>query len=176
VKQERKSDSAPTTADADSKDLAAPPVASSVVYLHPGQIFVSEDPISITTILGSCVAICLWDPATQTGGMCHYVLPHGNPESQNALRFGNVAFAELIERFVEKQIAIPTLRAKIFGGSSLHQPTSGSRIPLGQQNFDIARKLLSAHGIAPPVEDVGGQRGRKLIFHLASGDAWVKAL
>ena len=51
-------------------------VTRSAVYLHPGQVFVSPDPAVVTTILGSCVAVCVFDPVLRVGGTNHYLLPH----------------------------------------------------------------------------------------------------
>ena len=50
--------------------------ARRTVYLHPGQVFVSPDPTEVTTILGSCVAVCVFDPVLRLGGTNHYLLPH----------------------------------------------------------------------------------------------------
>ena len=70
------------------------------VYLHPGQLVVATQPMQVTTILGSCVAVCLWDPPLGIGGTNHYLLPVGLKTSSTGLRYGNVAIEELLERML----------------------------------------------------------------------------
>ena len=67
-------------------------------FLYPGQVFVTGDPITISTILGSCAAVCLWDRHKKAGGMNHYLLPDGGNEGNNRLRYGNIANAELLKQ------------------------------------------------------------------------------
>src|SRR5438067_1584935 len=57
-------------------------------FLLPGQMFASRQPTTVTTILGSCVAVCLWSPRTGGGGMNHYLLPEGASNETNRLRYG----------------------------------------------------------------------------------------
>ena len=68
------------------------------------------------------------------------------------------------------------LQAKLFGGACVIAAFHRSGGRLGFNNVDAARHLLSTVGIPVLAEDVGGQRGRKLIFHVDDGDAWVKAV
>ena len=61
------------------------------VYLHPGKSFACAEPTAVMTILGSCVAVCLWDSVAAAGGMCHFVLPHGAGSGPAALRSGSTS-------------------------------------------------------------------------------------
>ena len=145
-------------------------------YLHPGKIFVSAEPRAAMTILGSCVAVCLWDPLAAAGGLAHFVLPHGAGTGPSALRFGDRAVPELIGQLLGLGCKGERLQAKLFGGASMIAALLPSGGRLGFNNVDVARQLLSAAGIPLLAEDVGGQRGRKLIFHVDDGDAWVKVV
>ena len=87
------------------------------VYLHPGQFTVAVAPCTITTILGSCVAVCLFDPVARIGGLNHFLLPRA-PGKNNSLRFGNVAVPRLIEAMVECGAVKRRLQAKVIGGAS----------------------------------------------------------
>ena len=69
-------------------------------YLHAGQYFSSAEPTRVTTILGSCVAVCLWDLELGAGGVCHFLLPHWAGTGRVSPRFGNVAVASLVEGLV----------------------------------------------------------------------------
>lgn len=150
--------------------------ARSSIYLHPGQLVASALPATITTILGSCVAVCLWDPVRRIGGMNHYLLPRGTDSVEAPARFGSQATHMLVERLIALGGDRRTLRAKLFGGASVLGALRGSKEHLGSKNVTIAREILAAERIPIVGEDVGGERGRKLIFRTDDGAAQVKAL
>ena len=143
-------------------------------YLHPGKIFATAEPTAVTTILGSCVAVCLWDPMVATGGVAHFVLPHGAGDQASALGFGSIAVPELVQRLINLGCKIDRLRAKLFGGACVLAAFQRDSGKLGLDNAESARALLAAAGIPVLVEDLGGRRGRKLIFQVDDGAAWVK--
>ncbi|HLG17972.1 MAG TPA: chemotaxis protein CheD [Blastocatellia bacterium] len=142
-------------------------------YLHPGQIFVSAEPYLVTTILGSCVAVCLWDPLIEAGGISHYALPYRVGDKQFSPRFGNVAIQLLIEKLIVLGSERQNLRAKLFGGACVIEAFRGREDHLGKQNIDVGRKVLSDERISIIAEDVGGQQARKLTFFVDDGTAWV---
>jgi chemotaxis protein CheD len=148
--------------------------ALAKVYLHAGQLHAANEPTEITTILGSCVAVCLLDPMRRAAGANHYLLPMkvGGPHA--SLRFGNVAIDALIEKMLALGSFECDLRAKIFGGATL---VDGGRAPaLGEQNVILARETLAARRIPIVSEDVGGTRGRKMILTTDDGVVLVKRL
>lgn len=145
------------------------------VYLHPGLIFATSEPYTVTTILGSCVAVCLWDPARRNGGMNHYLLPQGAGNGLGSPRFGNIAVRSLIDQILALGSAKRDLQAKVFGGACVLE-SMRSAAHLGIKNAQIARKILDEEGIPVIGEDMGGTRARKVIFHVADGSALVKLL
>ncbi len=156
--------------------LAAEGPSLPSVYLHPGQLFVATTPASITTILGSCVAVCLWDGVLGIGGINHYLLPTGMKTTSSGLRYGNVAIEQLMEKLLQAGVRYPQLRAKVFGGACVLDAMRGKENHLGGKNADIARRMLAEAGIPIVASDVGGDRGRKLIFHPHDGSALIKLL
>ena len=68
------------------------------VYLLPGNLHVSTEPCQITTILGSCVSICLWDKRRRAGGMNHFLLPASAEDGPTSSRFADVATQMLLEQ------------------------------------------------------------------------------
>lgn len=144
------------------------------VYLHPGRLIVSSEPCAVTTILGSCVAVCLWDPRLRAGGVSHYVLPHWAGARQSSPRFGNLAIEQLIEQTRAQGSRRRDLQAKLFGGARILESPQGEGSDLGQRNVDVAREVLARESIAVVAEDVGGQGGRKLIFQIFDGSAEVR--
>ncbi|WP_394822735.1 chemotaxis protein CheD [Pendulispora albinea] len=146
------------------------------VYVHPGQMFASSVPHAITTILGSCVAVCLWDPRTGAGGMNHYVLPYRVLDQGRSGRFGDVALRSLVERMESLGAARSDLSAKVFGGASLLGDAKPPREPIGAKNVALALDMLKDAGIQVVAKDVYGDTGRKLVFHTNDGTAWVRRL
>lgn len=146
------------------------------VYLHPGKLYLSADPCTVTTILGSCVAICLWDPVAGVGGVNHYLLPYWVESEQASTRFGNIAIRSLIDGVIGLGADPKRLQAKVFGGACVLTALQASSGHLGDQNVEVARKLLGDEGIKIIGGDVGGRRGRKLLFNVDDGEAWVKLL
>jgi chemotaxis protein CheD len=144
------------------------------VYLHAGQLSVAAVPTAITTILGSCVAVCLFDPAARVGGMNHFLLPL-HVEREKSPRFGTVAVPQLVDEVVRAGARRDALLAKVFGGASVIGAFRGSR-NLGEENAQLALRLLEDARIRVLDMDLGGKRGRKVIFHSDDGTAWVRPL
>jgi chemotaxis protein CheD len=156
--------------------LASPPRVS--VYLYAGQVFASDAPCEIATVLGSCVSVCLVDPKRGIGGANHYLLPVPVAGAGASPRFGLAAIAQLVERMLALGSARSDLHAKVFGGASLLP--GGSREEevgnLGAQNVALARRALADASIPIAAEDVGGNRGRKVVFRTDEGVVWVRKL
>ncbi len=144
------------------------------IYVHPGQLAVSAEPAAITTVLGSCVAVCLFDPVTRVGGLNHFLLPL-HVERERSARFGSVAVPLLIEELRKLGANRAALQAKVFGGGSIITAFRRGGA-LGDENVTLALRLLAEAGIPVLDKDVGGQAGRKVIFHTDDGTAWVRCL
>ena len=144
-------------------------------YLQPGQLHVATKPTVLTTILGSCVSVCLFDRHSQIGGMNHFMLPHFAGSGVKSARFGNIAMQELLDRMIAAGANKPFIRARVFGGSCMFEQMRTSQ-HLGQQNIHLAIDFLTFRGIDIVQTDVGGDRGRKLKFHTDEGVAWQTSI
>ena len=144
-------------------------------FLHPGQLIASPAPALVTTILGSCVAVCLWDTAAGVGGVNHFILPFGPGGDPAPHRFGGPATRDLIGRLLQLGASRQTLQAKAFGGAST-APGRGAAEALGFRNVARALEVLEAEGIPVTARDTEGSRGRKVLFQTDDGAAWVRAL
>jgi chemotaxis protein CheD len=142
------------------------------VYLSPGQLFTSGDHVQVTTILGSCVAVCLFDSEAEVGGVNHFLLPQGAPPSP---RFADHATTLLLRGVLALGAERGHLRAKLFGGACVLEALRTSSA-LGARNVEVARERLCAEGIPVVAEDTGGDLGRKLIVEVRTGSAWVRAI
>jgi len=145
-------------------------------FLHAGQVFVSSKPNRVLTILGSCVSVCLWEAGIGVGGMNHFLLPRGPETGTSALRFGNGAVMILIEKLQALGCRKRELRAKVFGGAHVLEVQRSDSIHLGEKNAEVAFRILEAEQIPVIAQDVGGCKGRKLMFSVADGYAWVKRI
>lgn len=150
-------------------------VARRQVYLHAGQMFASAEPTSVVTILGSCVAVCLFDPVAKVGGINHYLLPLA-VRRERSPRFGSVAVALLLDEVLGRGARRGNLRAKVFGGAGVLDGLRGNGRHLGHDNVDFALRALEAAAVPVVESDVGGKRGRKVIFQVDDGSAWVRTL
>lgn len=144
-------------------------------YLHPGQLFASAERYSISTILGTCVSVCLWDQVHRVGGMNHFLLPDVVSGAMASPRFGNIACHRLLERVLAVGARREHLVAKVFGGSNPTLDAPSTR-DLGARNVAVALEVLAAERIPVVATDVGGARGRKIVFVIEEGAVWVRAL
>jgi chemotaxis protein CheD len=142
-------------------------------FLYPGQVFVTRDPMTISTILGSCAAVCLWDRQKKAGGMNHYLLPEGSGEGPNRLRYGNVANPELLNQVLALGCEMRYLQARIFGGSSSFGGDPAHT--LGSRNVELAESFLRDAGIPVVEREVSGKHGRRLIFEISNGTTTIKS-
>ena len=144
-------------------------------FLTPCTIFASKEEHLISTLLGSCVAVCLWDPVKQQGGMNHYMLPLWNGDGLPTPKFGNVAIDQLIQRMQNLGSSKERLIAKVFGGANV-LATGPGHVQIGERNAMLAQELLGKHGIPIKAQDVGGPFGRKIIFNTQTGVVMVGKL
>jgi chemotaxis protein CheD len=142
-------------------------------FLYPGAIFLSPEPYIITTILGSCVALCLYDPVLRIGGMNHFMLPLWNGQGLASPRYGNIAIKKLIENIESLGSSRANLKAKVFGGAEIIS-SNISQFMIGDRNIQIARELLHEERIQVVASSVGGKVGRKIIFDTFSGEVRQK--
>ena len=145
-------------------------------YLLPGELFASAEPCQIRTILGSCVAICLWDKRRGAGGMNHFLLPSSREGQPVSLRYADEATRELLERLRELGCRPPNLRAKVFGGAALFQPRDVYATTLGAKNVAAAMELMQNAGIPVIAKETGGPQGRKVLFNTDNGIAWSRRI
>jgi chemotaxis protein CheD len=155
-------------------ETTAPQAAD--VYLHPGHLFASAEPATVTTVLGSCVSVCLFDSDAQLGGINHYLLPHWAGNGTASPRFGNVALRTLYDRVLALGARRKELRAKLFGGACVLEGFQRRQGHLGEQNVERAVEFLQEAGVPVVAQDTGGRRGRKLVFQTGDGAVWIKLL
>jgi len=148
----------------------------SRVTIHIGGLHASREPVIMDTVLGSCIATCMYDPVLGIGGMNHFMLPEGiDPNNPTSARYGVNAMELLISEVMKLGGQRRRFQVKIFGGGHvlrIRETIDG--IP--QQNIDFARSFLSDEQIPVVSEDVGGYHARRVLFNPNNGKAYVKQL
>ncbi len=156
--------------------IAPDGAARAKMYLHPGQLFASVECTAVTTILGSCVSLCLWDPVAKIGGINHYLLPFWVGDDIASPRFGTVAIETLIDKVLSLGARRNHLRAKLFGGACVIEAFRENKDHIGTVNARLAESMLRVRGIPVVEQDLGGRRGRKLVYNTDDGACWIKYL
>jgi len=127
---------------------------------------------SISTILGSCVATCLYDEVAGIGGMNHFLLPDGDGAPLNSARFGVNAMELLINALIKEGANRRHLKAKVFGGGRM----IAGLTDIGQKNAIFVRDFLKREGIACFGESLGGTQARRIEFWPGTGRARQRLL
>lgn len=143
------------------------------VKVLPGEYFVSNEDLVIMTVLGSCIAACLWDGKVRVGGMNHFMLPDGD-SADGFGRYGSYAMELLINEMLKKGARRESMQAKVFGGA---QVMAGfTTMNVGERNTKFVLDYLSTERIPVVSQDVLDIHPRKVCFFPVSGKALVKRL
>lgn len=140
-----------------------------------GDVHATRKPARLITMLGSCVAICLYDTKNKVGGMNHFVLPGLPPAHESDhLRWADASIAELFRQVIDLGASMQSLQAKVFGGAQLADRPGQAEFKIGERNINNALQELSNRNIVVSNRCVGGSTGRKIVFEPHTGNAWVK--
>ena len=144
--------------------------ATTDYFLRPGFIYLPEKPTVISTVLGSSVAVSLYDSRRKTGGMNHFLFPHARTREESTALYGNIAVPVLIRMMLENGSRPSHLEAQIFGGAFNGDV---SQRDIGRDNLRTARQILARRRIKIVSEDVGGSKGRKVVFNTNSYEVGI---
>jgi len=147
----------------------APPLMRRLTVAQ-GDSIVSGDPdVEFTTVLGSCVAVCLHDGRAGVGGMNHFLLaepaPIANEDARLLNRYGVHSMELLINAMLKQGAIRQNLKARIYGGATMRQGLG----EIGNSNIQFARRFLTNENIAILGENVGGVSARRVEFRPAAG-------
>ena len=145
----------------------------NAVKVLPGEYFVSGENIVIMTVLGSCIAACLWDSRARVGGMNHFMLPESDSTDVSG-RYGSYAMELLINEMLKLGARRETMQAKIFGGGQVM--ANFTTMNVGERNTSFVVNYLQTERIPIVSEDVLDIYPRKVVFFPATGKAMVKRL
>lgn len=143
--------------------------------IQAGEIFASRQPACVTTLLGSCVATCLFDPETRIGGMNHFMLPGGTKETDIPSCYGIHAMELLINEIMKLGGDRRRLQAKIFGGAQV-VANAGTFWNVGSRNQEFIKQFLATERIPIVAKCLGGATGLNLRYFTHTGIAQVRPL
>ncbi|WP_395540350.1 chemotaxis protein CheD [Neotabrizicola sp. sgz301269] len=139
------------------------------VQVVQGEFRITRNPEEmLSTVLGSCVAACLWDQGAAIGGMNHFLLAQSQPgAAAGDIRYGVHAMEMLINALLRGGARRDQLQAKLFGGAKI----ATNLRDIGASNASFARQFLRDEGIPCIAESLGGTQARRITFHPVSGRA-----
>lgn len=146
---------------------------SNTSYLLPGDVVVKQGKWILKTVVGSCVAVCLWDQQKRVGGMNHFLLPavlNNKPTLKTAARYGEEAMEALLKGMHDMGAQNEQMIAAIIGGA--HTLVASNRVPyetIGEKNAHIAKQWLLDRSFRIRINDVGGFESRRIHFNVQSG-------
>lgn len=145
----------------------------NVLNIVQGDYAVSDDPERmLTTVLGSCVAVCMFDPKARVGGMNHFLLPGGGFNSSTAKSCGLNMMELLINGLLKSGARRANFQAKLFGGAHMIDGLTN----IGSENAKFAREFLNYENIPIIGESLGGNRARRVRFWPTTGQARQKLM
>lgn len=151
-----------------------------VAKIQPGEVYVGNKGEIISTVLGSCISVCMYDSGKGLSGMNHFMLPRGTGQSgpkdisSNSTRYGNWAMEFLINEMIKAGARKETLDVKVFGGGRVLSDMEF--MDIGQRNIDFVFSYLVQEGMPINCHDVGGIYPRKVLFFGDTGRVRVKKL
>jgi chemotaxis protein CheD len=138
---------------------------------------VSSSPNILRTILGSCVGICLYDPQSKIGGMCHIMLPSMKENSMSVKKYADSAIPMMLGEIEKQGADRKRITAKIIGGATMFNVSENSVMgEIGNNNIIKVREVLKGFSIVIISEDTGGNYGRTIDFYLDSGMVKIRSM
>lgn len=152
------------------------------VYLKPGEMHFGAEATRVITVLGSCVSVIMYHRRTGTGAICHAVMPNSEaPRSaghtrRDLFQYVDTSLEWMLERFEKMGIKRADIEVKIFGGSEMFTDRRGrtTSVSVGRKNVETAMQIIQNHKLKLKAWNVGGSKGRKVIFYTDTGEVFTK--
>lgn len=150
-----------------------------IKIIYPGEFYVSEEDEIISTVLGSCVSLCLYDTRRNFSGMNHFMLPgritNYDLYRDKTAKYGINAINVLLQTMEQHGSQKDDLIAKLFGGSNvLRIIKNASSIP--EENVRLAKLLMEMEDIQIAEVDAGGIYSRKILMEVKNGKVYSKKI
>jgi chemotaxis receptor (MCP) glutamine deamidase CheD len=155
-----------------------------VITLKPAELFISERPSIVRTVLGSCVAVTMFDRRLRISAICHALLPGTDEGSEldthtsGPYKYVNSVVPLMVQRLRNYGVEIDDLEVRLFGGADMMTARFGrpNYHPVGKSNIDAVIQAINAQSLQVNVSDVGGHMGRKILFYTHTGEVLLKRI
>jgi chemotaxis protein CheD len=152
------------------------------IYLKPGEAHFGVEPYRVITVLGSCVAVVMYHRTTRTGAICHAVMPtyaatkKKKAQSEEILQYVDSSMDWMLKKFENMGIKANDLEVKIFGGSEIFYDSKRyeTSFSVGRKNIEAALNSIHEKKLKLKAWNVGGNKGRKVIFYTDTGEVFTK--
>ncbi|MDY6911140.1 MAG: chemotaxis protein CheD [Chloroflexota bacterium] len=157
------------------------PSEEQVIVANLGEIHISNAPEVVLSCLGvgSCIALCIYDPQVKVGGIAHIVLPNSNgkpKDAKGATKYADIAVPHLLNMIRESGALRSRLQIKLAGGSQMFVGGSASSFNTGENNYESVKQVLADEALKISAADVGGNKGRTIRLSVATGRVTVKTV
>jgi len=155
------------------KSFWSPKWERHTVKIKPGEFYLSNEDMIISTVLGSCISVCIYDPVRCFGGMNHFMLPdtHTDEALDRPLRYGFFAMEQLVNELMKNECRRESMEVKVTGGARMN----GNSL-IGSQNIDFIKNYVEQEGLNLVAMDVGGDQARRVVFFPSQGRMLVNKL
>ncbi len=152
------------------------------VYLKSADLHIAGRPAIVSTALGSCVSVTLFNKRLQVGAICHGLLPHCKRKTNcsgdcvDGFRYVDCSIRHMLGQFRSLGIGHREIDVKVFGGADMFAPGTREKATVGAQNIKAALSVIEQEQLNLCKSDVGGVRGRKIFFYTHTGEIFLKRL
>jgi chemotaxis protein CheD len=139
-------------------------------FLKSGEFYITNKPMILESLVGSCVSVCLYNVKNGSAAMNHFLRAH--PVGDGAVdigEFGNTSTKHMISKLMAVDDAPSHYKAMVFGGAAVVK-VAGMDSDIGRNNVEVALKALAEARIRVVKKDVLGSRGRRIQFNTETGD------
>jgi len=145
-----------------------------------GSLVVSDQPDDVLVAygLGSCIALCLYDPVKHVGGMLHALLPNvpNGRHPENVAKFVDLGTEELVRVLANRGSPLHRLVIHLCGGAKMLIIPGDEGLPIGARNTQVAEATLAALGLKIHGRATGGDKGRTVRLYITTGLVTVSSL
>jgi chemotaxis protein CheD len=147
------------------------------VFLKPGELYVSDIPTIVSTILGSCIAVTIYNKRLKLGGICHAMLPRSPfAKEHSVFRYADSSILYMLNKFTTMGIKKDEMEIKLLGGADVIDRINEDTASIGRKNIDIALEIIKNESLHLVISDVGGRMGRKVHFYTHTGKILLKRI
>jgi chemotaxis protein CheD len=147
------------------------------IFLKPGDLYISNIPTIVSTILGSCISVTVFNRRLEIGGICHAMLPKSPyAKDLSAFRYVDSSIFYMLSKFEKLGIRKDEMELKLLGGADVIDRMNDDTASIGQKNIEIALEIIRNENLKILISDVGGKMGRKVHFYTHTGKVLLKRI